>query len=287
MLLCALCLINTSQCYCQTLNTPQRIAAADSAYAKRQYFEAAVAYDKLAYFEIDSLLQLTYYFKKVNALKQAHLFTDACRTLTKINRSLYTDSTVTHIRYQLALCYYLDNNLTQAESQLIQLQLIPNATIKHNVIVLYALVLNEQLQWQAAQDKLISYTQLTITDTLLQRKQIALVKTMYVQPPKLKHTSVAKNLSTVIPGAGQAYAGAGGEALAASSLSLTTLVLAGVGVYNQYYITSFVIGYMTFQRFYMANINRAMFLTEKRNYKRAKVYNEQLRSALVQLTFIN
>ena len=88
-------------------------------------------------------------------------------------------------------------------------------------------------------------------------------------------------MSSLLPGLGQVYAGYFWEGFVNASLQLISLAFTGGAIYLKYYITSFMVGYTTFYRFYRGGQNRAEFLANQHNYEKTRDYNTRLKKIIL------
>ncbi len=266
-----------------TNDTLQLKQVADSLMQSKHYYQAAIYYQKLEFFATSITTKNNARLLAANAYKLDKNYTTGISHLNTINLSEASDTLIFNVKYQCALMSYLNNDLTQAESFLEQLNyLLKDSSFIEQSLILHVLVLNDSYKWELAKQKL------KVLNTLKNKEQTVFIATnrlidsIYAlnQLPHLKSVDKASRLSTFFPGAGQCYSKNYGEGIM-SFLSLT--VVAGamvVGVVYQYYFTSLFLGNMLLGKFYMGGVKRSEFLAERYNYNISKTYNQQLKTVL-------
>lgn len=203
----------------------------DSLAIAGDYLAALVAYEQIIYQHDDVLIQAQSLLKKSYAQKAAHHYTDAIKSLFRINiLPNWTDSFKYLILYEKALCYYLSHNYSRAKNELGKMKYaFADSTMADKSIFLSILVFNELHEWEQAQSQYAKYLLLNnLNDSFLSKYEELIHKNGF------KKKKTAKTLSFIVPGLGQAYSGYAGRGF--SSL----LLHAGLATYT--YI-SFVQGY--------------------------------------------
>ncbi|GAB4209028.1 MAG: hypothetical protein Fur0023_21020 [Bacteroidia bacterium] len=262
------------------------LSTIDSCIKTKDYLGAALLYEKASFLsdnesESDSLKIIS-----ANYYKFASHHSDAIDILKNINITNKNDSLKWWIKYQIALNYYLLNDLASAKNELTAIYfLIKDSAFHFKSYPLHILILNELYEWQESkkllaalnnyifkQDSKILIYNTHIIDSLYDKKNL----------PKLKNPHKSVMLSTFIPGAGQIYSGNLLEGsisfLSCASIAFLTLV----GIYYQYYFTAIIAGSSLWAKFYTGNITRAEFLAQKHNYVKTKSYNQHLKNFVIQ-----
>ena len=254
----------------------------DSLINIKLFDEALVAFERINYFSEDDGLKTEALIQKAECLKQLKRFKEAEKCLNRIDLSLLQDSISYNVRYQTALCAYLGGNFTDAESYLTQLFFfLPDSKLTYASLPLFALVLNELQKWKEAEQKLVFYTSLLNKSDSLTNQIKALYNPKKI--PKLKNMEKAELLSTIIPGSGQMYAGYFWEGLGNASLQVVSLGITGVAIWQKYYVSSLLVGYSTFFRFYQGGQLRTEYLVNKKNYQLTRNYNDSLKPVIIGL----
>lgn len=257
----------------------------DSLHSAGQYRDASLAYEKAIYFNTNLVSKANLSLKRAQTLKQISSFDIAEQTLSRVDLSILSDSLIYQVKYNAALCAYLNADFSVAESHLIQLIYFGrDSTRLHNCYPLYALTLNELNKYDSAKvylSKYVARAYLPGDETgKLRMKEI---DSLYATKshPHLKKVRKAKIMSLFIPGLGQMYAGYWGEGITAMTCNAIFLGLTGVGVYYKYYITSVLYSYTVFAKFYSGNLSRVEYLVKKRNYRVEKNYHMALKQNIL------
>jgi hypothetical protein len=267
-------------------DTLQIKIAADSLFINASYYEAAIYYQKLDFFLQGELLKNEAKLLTAASYKLAKNYSAGINHLNTINLDGAADSLIYKVKYQCALMSYLNNDLTEAEAFLQQLNyLVKDSSYIANSTLLNVVVLNEQYKWQEAKGKLNALNKmdsLNSNKVFLHKKQIidSIYNTKLI--PKLKSVEKASKMSTFFPGLGQCYTKNYGEGISSFLAITLTAGAMVVGIIYQYYFTSIFTGNLLIGKFYLGGIKRAEFLTEKYNYKKSKKYNTFLKDQIKQ-----
>lgn len=248
------------------------------------YKDSSIVYDRLIQDNISLNEKVNYQIAKAAYFKQKQWYTDAGDAYAKIYLDELNDSAKYNILYQSALCYYLSENFPEALSQFLYMSnYVSDSALIAKSIPLYALVLNETIQWEEAHNMLDNY--LCAFPEMQKNGTANRVDSIYSNKtqPKLKDPGKAETLNTFLPGLGYIYAGYIGEGIVNTGAQLFFLGLTGVGIYYKYYISAALGGFQIFSRFYKGGLSRTPFLVEKRNYLLKKKYNQKLKILILQL----
>lgn len=257
---------------------------ADSLYSNADYKVAAIEYERICFLSDDNFSRTDALLKKAQCLKQLQKFSEAEDCLMRVNFFELNDTLTSIIRYQTALCAYLSENFTNAEFQLIQLHhFIKDSTLTQNSLVLYGLVLNELGKWNEAKDKIYRFVKLSDLSTGSKDSLFAMLDMVYTPQlyPKLKKLKKAQLLSAFIPGSGQIYLGYPREGIVNALLQASALALTAYGIITQYYVTSLLVSYGLFQRFYTGGIKQLDYLVNKRNHFLLRDFNNKLKDEIL------
>lgn len=267
-------------------DTLQLKKIADSLFLNKKYYEASIFYQKLDFFSQGENSKNRAKLLAANCCKQDKNYLNGIAQLNSISTDGASDSIIFEVKYQSALMSYLNNDFTQAESFLEQLNyLVKDSSYITNSLMLHAFVLNEQYKWLQAKEKLNKLNQsLHLNNVEVYNFNKKIIDSIYGSKniPKLKDVEKAGHISTFFPGFGQCYAGYYGEGIS-SFFAIT--VIAGamvVGIIYQYYFTSIFVGNLLIGKFYLGGIKRAEFLAEKYNYLHSKKYNQALKDQVKQ-----
>lgn len=283
--LCAAFLINALCIRAGTANDSLWLAAverqADSLYGSRQYYDASLSYEKAIYYHRNPVKKAALALKRTEALRQIGSFDIAEQTLKRVDLAALNDSMFYLVKYNAALCAYLNSDFASAESHLLQLVSFAKDTIRlAGSYPLYTLVLNELGKYDDAKH----YLERFVSVNRLEKDSLTPMIEKEYEPakrPKYKRLKKAKIMSYIVPGLGQMYAGFYGEGITAMACNAIFLGLTGVGIYYKYYLTSILYSYTIFSKFYTGNISRMEFLVNKRNYLLQKNYNQRLKQLVM------
>lgn len=261
---------------------------ADSLKQIGQYDHAAIEYERVYFYAEEASIRASALLKKAECLKTVEKFDMAEKCLLRINYFNLSDSVVFGARYQTALCAYLAGHFTSAESQLLQMYVaggIKDAQLIAEALPVYTLVLNELQKWDDAKQKFHEWVGFLKLPEQAKDSLNDHIEKLYSKEnqPKLKKQGTAKILSSVIPGSGQIYAGYFWEGMSNAIMQGTSLLLTAYGIYTGYYITSVVVWFGLFQKFYSGAIVRTEYLVQKKNHELTRSYNEMLKNEIVGL----
>ena len=258
---------------------------ADSLFDAGNFFLAGIEYERIAYNPLNNLELTNALIKKGDCLLAENNYSEAEYSLSRIRFNDLPDSLLYLARYKNAFASYLNSNFQNAESQLIQLQnYIEDSAYIVKSFLLHGLVLNELDSFNLAKEKIIQYIKYNYKsdDKKLKLDELELLYSLK-EIPKYKSESKAARLSTFLPGSGQLYAGYFAEGAVSVLFQLAGL---GFGVYSfiiKNYITSVIIGYSFFQKFYLGGVQRAEFLVRKRNYLLKRKFNDKAKNYILSI----
>lgn len=259
----------------------------DSLMAAGQYRMASIEYERVWIGSDNNLLRANALLGKAKALKQLGRFSDAERALYRVSHDSLRDSLSYRVRYQLALCMYLQGKFPQTEDVLEQMYFaIPDSVLTAPSLMLYALTLNEERRWDEAKEKMLKMIAYSKLDTVTSDSLIYVVNEMYAPAnrPRLKNIRTARVLSMILPGSGQLYAGSIGQGIAGMVLNAAAAAFTIYSFNAGAYLTSVGAGLSMFVRFYGGSRHNAEKAATKRNYERSKKFNEQLKEKMIAVT---
>lgn len=245
---------------------------------------AGIHYDQIAYLAGDNSVKTNALLKKADCYLERKEFAKAEMVLARIYYADLTDSMIFFGRYKSALASYLNSNFGEAESQVIQAKsFLLDSNLVYKMYPLYVLILNESRKYEESRNILTSYVNYEVQDSSTKVKLLSQIEEHYHMShiPKMKNPEKAKKLSMFMPGTGQLYAGYFWEGALNVSLQLAGLGFTGLCIWNKYYFTGAFVGFSIFQKFYGGGMNRAQFLTEKRNYKLQRKFNDRAKEIVM------
>ncbi len=248
---------------------------------------ALMEYERIIYATTDNAERTLALLKKSECYVLLQDLKSAEKNLQRIFFSGLSDSLQYVARYNSAFYSYLNKNYNQSISELVMIDNFLPDSIKISSYILYALVLNENREWDNAKEKLVKWTDYNYSNQPQKRDSLINVINKLYHPknyPKYKNPEKAHLYSSFVPGLGQAYSGYFADAAFSAIMQLTGIGVAAYGILvAKYYVTGFVLGYGIFQRFYMAGTKRAEFLANKHNHVSARKYNDCIKDFLLQL----
>ena len=256
------------------------IQKADSLLENGHFFEAAIAFERII-FEAkneEADLKTNALLKKAYAYKMLSDFEAAKTALYRIPLQNYGDSMQLLVRYEIALNAFLNKDFGEAESQFVQMNyFLKDKSLLETTWFLQILTLNELKRWDEAKVLLEKY---------LEKHKIVLTeeerKNVFRKNPKLKSPKKAMALSTFVPGLGQVYGGKIGAGVASLILQSTFLAFGGYHFYKGFWFTGFTSGFSLFQAFYFGGRENAALVTEAKNRKKTRRYNDAMRHFILE-----
>jgi hypothetical protein len=257
---------------------------ADSLFEKKNYYQAAIYYQKLDFFLSNEKAKNSAKLLVANCYKLSKDYISGINQLSSISLESASDSLIYNVKYQCALMSYLNNDLIQAEAFLQQLNyLVKDSGYVTKSLLLYALVLNEQYKWTPAKENLIRLNAVYFCkDSLRLLKNEKIIDSLYSikTTPKLKYVKKAIKLSSLLPGLGQCYTKNYLEGLGSFLAAVTSVGIMVTGIVYQYYFTGIVTGNLLLGKFYLGGIKRTEFLANRYNYRISKTFNNKLKEQL-------
>lgn len=259
---------------------------ADSLMASGNFFEAAIAYEKVFFFSGNTQTRIKANLRRAKALGNQGEFGRAINDLQRSAHIRTFPGLHFDVLFQMAFCDYMMGNYSQALSRLKQLKhFYPEKSDHQDVLLLSSLaaIMAEDTEQAAESARLLAVS--GDFDTEQEKRLLNDISMVFARDefPKIRSQERAANLSTFLPGAGHLYAGypARGFINAASqaiSLGLTVLM-----AYNGLYASGFVIGLGMFQSFYFGGIRQASFLVHQRNLKEMGMYKEHQKNFVIDI----
>lgn len=185
-----------------------------------------------------------------------------------------SDSIKNIIFYEEAFAYYLNKNYVQAI----------------HYLNFYVPKTNKQKCFAEA-IKIICYNNLeewkmgdSLYEVLCKSFQIndTVTKKIYSQTPKLLSVKKAQKLSSIIPGAGELYAGKPAEAVAAFLLQALSIYSGVIWWNKEYKLATILLSGNFSSSFYGGGKQRAKVLTQQKNLEIVNAYNKNLNNTILQ-----
>ncbi len=251
---------------------------ADQLFADGNYFEAAIAYERIIFLSESPEAKVRANLAKAEALKQSGMFDQARRDLQRSLSYRDNDSLRLEVWYQFAFCSYMAGHPAEARSALLQISHLFDPEPQHRLYLLESLVLADLQQWYALRSTLRSWFIAFSQDTPAKESALAefdhlLEHTLLLQGRTAER---ARLWSTFIPGAGQLYAGEASWGMLNAFSQLSGLGGFALMAANGYWIAGAVIGLGAFQSFYFGGIKQAGELTDAANKSRLDEFQTAL-----------
>jgi tetratricopeptide (TPR) repeat protein len=261
--------------------------AFDSQVNQGLYQQALLSAETIYFTESNPAIKNEAILKKCSVYLLQKDYQSAEMTLDRINFFETSDSFQFSTQLLMATTFYLNEEYENALSSLTRIDLmLPKYATDKKKSILKILCYNEMNKWEESAKELDSLkrntiiTKTALNDSIWQQLHLALSNK---NVPKLKSAKAGRNLSMVIPGSGQIYAGNIQEGLVNTFLEVACLGFIGFTFYHHYYASGILVGYALFQRFYKGGLRRVDYLIKEKNKSRVIPYNQHLKELLLQL----
>lgn len=211
---------------------------------------------------------------KSEVRKQQGLYKEALAELSRVYTYALSESQLSEYYTQRALCGYLAEDFDSALTTIDEAAFyVPRGEL---LILVEALSAGEKGDWQRSRKATEEY--LSLYPEELERA--AAIEKLYRHTPSLRNPMTAYWLS-LVPGVGQLYAGevwSGLVSFAANGL------LGGFAVSEMMvgqWLSGWIVGCGLLSNTYFVGQERARILTERRNQRVLREYNDQLRETLL------
>jgi tetratricopeptide (TPR) repeat protein len=255
-------------------------------FRAEDYRNALFEYERLIYRATENALKTDYLLKKSICYKVLLEHENAVSELERIDLNGLVVERLFEIKFQAALNCYLNEDFSNASSYLVQLSFfVKDESLSSKALWLYALVLNEQSNWEEAKKKVIEYIQFFPDSERNKDSLIIRIEELYrfSNYPVLYSISRAQKMSSILPGLGQIFTGHFKEGLISFSFNVIALGFMGYDIFSTNYISAFTLGSGIFQKFYFGGIERTRFLVTSKNNKGIRDYNDVLKMEIVKM----
>lgn len=251
---------------------------ADYLQSTEQYDASITEYWRFLFFHSDHPFAFYAYYK---AAKSYSALNDRSMAISLLRRALRfegADDYREHIRYQLALTYIANQDYDIAELELFKLsQSIKNLELEKAATILLALLRTQEQKWKKAQK--------AIEEALKQHKheklkkyfeEIRIILNQPIQTPMKKSPSLAKWLSTFLPGSGQIYSGQIWDGINALALNFVTSYLVWQNIRETNIRDASLIFWFLWLRYYKGNRMHAEEAAIRANQSYAQTITQQI-----------
>ena len=271
---------------CLTKGETNRIfQIADSLMHAGQFRNARIELEKIVFFNNNPTTVVQALIKKSECFKNDFLYEEAYKTLNRIFLPSQPDSLLFKIKYNKALCFYLNDEPGRAIFELQSLDRFSEKEKATRIVFLSALSYVELEEWEKSKQEAIHFISLNCTPE--KQDSITIKINKLFAPgniPKILSPQKAKNISTFIPGGGQIYAGKIGEGLFCLALHGTLLYFGTSQFIDKFYITGYTAGFGLLQRLYTGNLQRSMNIVNLVNKQRQEKFSGEYFSILTSAT---
>lgn len=255
-------------------------------YSEGRFYEASVEFERAIYYESDSNCIAQYKYYKSLCYKGLTKYDRALKELKEISPNNLPDTLFIMIRYEQALCSYLNNDVNQALHNIDEIKMRSKDSLKSSdIILLDILCLNAIRNWDSAfvlWNNYIENLQLPDTVKNIFKKEIVKVYSRE-NIPRFYSPGKARKLSCFIPGSGQIYCGSIPEGLFNLFINASLLGYTIWEFYSKYYFTGDIIGLKLFSKFYIGGINRANYLAIAKNKQGISNINVENSSLMIKI----
>lgn len=268
------------------LNASDNFLNALRFYNEGKFFVASIEFERALFYETDPGKIATCKYYKSLCYKKTGEITKALDELDGVNLFNLPDTLALLIRYESALCNYINNDPNKAIWLIDEIKLNYSDTTEFkNILPLNILCLNSVRRWEEAQ-KLWHY--LLLNSDLRNEERDDLIKEIEIlynekNLPVYKKPAKAESLSRFIPGSGQIYSGALGEGAFNFLMNASVLGFAAYEFYTQYYFAGYFVGLGLLNKTYNGGIRRAGIIAEGRNQKTMDEFNFRVSSILLRI----
>lgn len=232
-------------------------------YDKGFYDEAITEYKRYIFFHPDGDLTSDAYYRIALAYRDKQNWQGSIEAFRMAMQTAHTDSLRHRAELALAVTYIASENYSAAEIVLLKLEMsMPPKHVKERAAFLRALATMYAKKWEHAQKAFEAYF-LHHPDPGMQAK----VDSLLHETKNFHYVSAdsARQLSAIIPGLGQMYAGDWGNGLNALLLDGSMIGWMWYKVTHSYFGDAWTIYYFLFRRYYAGNMYNAQRIAEEHN----------------------
>jgi len=235
----------------------------DALHAKGFYDEAITEYQRYIFFNPDGARTSDVYYHIGLVCRDQQKWEQSIDAFRMAMHTALSDSLRYRAELALATAYIASGNYSAGEIVLLKLEMsMPPAYIKVRAVFLRALATLYAKKWDQAEKAFKTYF-LSNPDPDMQAQVDSLIretKDFYYLSPE-----TARQLSTLIPGLGQIYAGDWGHGLNSLVLNGSMIAWMGYKIYNRYFNDAWTIYYFLFRRYYAGGRYNAERIAQEYN----------------------
>jgi hypothetical protein len=255
-------------------------------FSDGKFYLASIEFERAIFYETDnSKIAHCKYYKSL-CYKDLGNTPRALEELNGINVFNLPDSLFFLIRYEQAVCNFLNNDPNQSLWNIDEIRSKFRDSLEIiDIVPLNIICLNASRKWDEAiilWNFLLNHSNLTDSEkndfevklnNLYNKRKI----------PKFHSLNKAENLSRFIPGSGQMYCGAVFEGTFNFIINASLLTFSFFEFYSHYYFTGYFVGLGIFNKTYHGGMHRARILADEKNQKAIKKLNVEASSLLVKI----
>ncbi len=259
---------------------------ADSLFEAGNYFVAAIEFERVYYFAEEPLQRFHANLGKARALKQKGEFGRARNDLQRSVTARVEDGLRFKLFYEMAFCAYMAGDYSDALSLVQQIHhYFENHPDIENIYLVQALTYLMLERWEQLNDHAAYWVKNhpntnDQAERLLKEINHKLKKDNIPSPLEPK---TARLWSTFLPGSGQVYAGEPGWGLLNAFSQALSLGMAGILIWNGFYIAAGAGGLGMFQSFYFGGIRQAGELAGRNSRREMEQFENSIAHLLVSI----
>jgi tetratricopeptide (TPR) repeat protein len=253
------CFICIFLCAC-FLSSAQIDREADSLFYGGDFINAAVAFEYLAFQEMDKSLKGVLLLKKSYCYKARGEYDQALAILKRV-RPAVNDTLKEIVSYEKILLGFLSDDYQSSYNDLLKHKLV-FGKIDSDLFSLEVLNLMALNRWEEA--KILIQQNSDLLD--FSSEEIEYIFTKKLKP---KNPDKAFNLSMFLPGVGQMYTGYFFKGVVSGGAQALLIGFSAFSLYNGYFFTGGMTGVALFYTFYFGGARYARELAIQKNKKRA------------------
>ena len=217
-------------------------------FEQGNYDAAITEYKRFLYFHSDDTRIGDVHYNIGLAYKAQGLWTEAVTSLRTATHHATDDESKSEYQLELAVTLIAAQNYDLAQLELIRVTMrAPSASLYRRALFLRGVAYIYQFRWDEARESLKNWSSDERLNTLFDEA---------MNTPQ-KSVNIARILSTILPGAGQVYAGNWRSGLNALLLNSTLGFLTIDAAFDRHYTDAVLWGVLAFWRYYRGNTFRA------------------------------
>lgn len=254
-------------------------------YKEKNYKDAYLMCERIVFSTHNPVKKNTALLLKSWCYKKQKNYIKSYKNLSRVDLKKCTYILKTKVLYEKALLSYLNKNLETSLLHLNNLQTIADSSMKQSSLLLKILINNQLHDWKYAKKMSHLYIKNSKLSQTKKDSNLLIIDAYYSEDslPKLKKESTANRLSSILPGSGQIYAGEVAEGIMGMTLTFGAATYTVYEFLNTYYITGYVVGLGLFQKLYMGEKRRSVYLVKRHNSWEIEKFNKKIKAFFISL----